>query len=63
MLELVPIRTCLTSAALMSFSRIKRIISVMPGCVSDPDGCGLMETPGSAKVQGDPSLSMMAPAS
>ena len=52
MLELVPTRTCSTSSARMPCSLIRRSISVMPGWVSEPDGCGLIETPGLAKVHG-----------
>ena len=27
-------------------------MTLMPGCVSDPLGCGLIDTPGDAKVHG-----------
>ena len=32
------------------------IITAIPGCVSEPEGCGLIETPGKWNVQGSPSL-------
>ena len=60
MFWLVPTRTRTTSFASMRCSRIRRSISVMPGCVSEPDGCGLIDTPGLAKVQGLPSLPAIA---
>ena len=63
MLEFVPTRTRLTSSALMSCSRMSRSISVIPGWVSEPEGCGLIEMPGSRKVQGSPSLPEIAFAS
>ena len=44
----------------MPCSRMSLSISVMPGWVSEPEGCGLIETPGSTKVQGLPSLPTMA---
>jgi len=34
----------------------------MPGCVSEPLGCGLIDTPGEANVHGDPSLPSIASA-
>ena len=32
------------------------IITAMPGCVREPEGCGLMDTPGDSNVHGRPSL-------
>src|SRR6266550_12687 len=31
-------------------------MTAMPGCVSEPLGCGLIDTPGNAKAHGVPSL-------
>src|SRR5215467_1153920 len=31
-------------------------MTLIPGCVSEPLGCGLIDTPGDAKVHGAPSL-------
>ena len=59
----VPTFTDTTWSGLMSCFRISASIVVMPGWVNDPDGCGLMETPGSANVQGFPSLPRMAASS
>src|SRR3546814_18614766 len=59
MCELVPTCTCGTPAALVTCQPMRRSISVMPGWVSEPEGCGLMETPGCSKVQGAPSLPAM----
>jgi hypothetical protein len=56
MLWLVPTATRFTFAGLMSCSRIRPNITAMPGCVSEPLGCGLIDTPGDEKVQGAPSL-------
>ena len=56
MLWLVPTDTRLTCSGLMSCLRIRSIITAMPGCVSEPRGCGLIETPGASKVHGLPSL-------
>ena len=44
----------------MSYWRMRRIISPMAGCVSEPEGYGLMETPGEANVQGLPRRSTIA---
>ena len=56
MFWLVPTFTLTTWSGRMSCCRIKDSIIVMPGWVSDPDGCGLMDTPGFVNVQGAPSL-------
>jgi hypothetical protein len=56
MLWLVPTETRFTRCGLMSCVRMRSIITAIPGCVSEPDGCGLMEIPGEAKVHGAPSL-------
>src|ERR1700732_4200470 len=53
-LRFVPTSTISTSAALIFSVRMSRRISVMPGCVSEPQGYGLMETPGLGNVQGGP---------
>src|SRR5581483_10237634 len=43
MLWFVPTLTYVTCAGLMSCRRMSRSISVIPGCVSEPEGCGLIE--------------------
>ena len=60
---LAPTSTVSTSPGLMSCSRMRRNISPMAGCDSEPDGCGLIETPGEANVQGLPSRPTIAPGS
>ena len=63
MWRLVPTLTRRTCSGRMSCSRISSSITPMPGWVSEPDGCGLIETPGNANVQGLPSLPSIARAS
>ena len=56
MLWLVPTPTRLTCSGFRSWRLIRSIITAMPGCVSEPLGCGLIDTPGKANVHGSPSL-------
>src|SRR5882762_10634958 len=55
-----PTSTCFTCAGRMSCSSINRIISVIAGWLSDPDGYGFSEMPGAAKHHGAPSLPRIA---
>src|SRR2546427_7262072 len=44
----------------MLYSRARHSISPIAGCVSEPEGKGLIETPGLVNVQGLPSRFMIA---
>src|SRR6266853_1316309 len=53
---LAPTSTCFTCAGRISCNSINRIISVIAGWLSDPDGYGFSEIPGAAKFHGAPCL-------
>ena len=58
-----PTSTFSTCSGRTSCSLIKRSISPIAGWVKEPDGCGLIETPGFCSVHGFPSRPAMAPGS